>query len=55
MNGLVGYENVCFSAFGDGGDPATEVMLIGEVWQHGYVVVYDQANTMLHFAGRKPY
>jgi hypothetical protein len=55
LNGLPGYENVCFSAFADGGDPTEEVMLVGEVWQHGYVVVYDQGNTMLHFADRKPY
>jgi hypothetical protein len=55
LNGLPGYENVCFSAFADGGDPTEEAMLIGEVWQHGYVVVYDQGNTMLHFANRKPY
>jgi hypothetical protein len=55
LNGLQGYEDVCFSAFGDGGDPTEGAMLIGEVWQHGYVVVYDQGNTMLHFANRKPY
>lgn len=54
LNGLVGYENVCFSAFGDGGD-ITDAQLIGEVWQHGYVVVYDQGKKQLHFADRRPY
>jgi aspergillopepsin I len=55
LNGLPGYENVCFSAFGDGGDPTTDVMIIGEVWQRSYVVAYDQGQKMLHFADRKPY
>lgn len=55
LNGLPGYENVCFSAFGDGGDPSDSVMIIGEVWQRSYVVAYDIGRTMLHIADRRPY
>lgn len=55
LNGLMGYENTCFSAFADGGDPASGEMIIGAVWQRGYVIAYDQGNSMLHFAARKPY
>jgi len=55
LNGLPGYEDVCFSAFADGGDPSVDVMIIGEVWQRGYVVAYDVGRTMLHFASRRPY
>lgn len=54
LNGLIGYEDVCFSAFADGGD-ASESQIIGEVWQHGYAIAYDQGNKMLHFAQRRPY
>lgn len=55
LNGLPGYENTCFSAFADGGDPKTDVMIIGEVWQRSYVVVYDVGGTKLHIAPRRPY
>jgi hypothetical protein len=55
LNGLRGYENTCFSAFGDGGDPSQGEMIIGAVWQRGYVVAYDQGRSMMHFADRKPY
>lgn len=55
LNGLPGYENVCFSAFGDGGDPSTDVQIIGEVWQRNYVIAYDQGRSMIHFANRIPY
>lgn len=54
LNGLPGYENTCFSAFADGGDPS-ESMIIGEVWQRGYVVVYDVGRSQLHIAPRRPY
>ncbi|KAJ4424910.1 hypothetical protein N0V82_000413 [Gnomoniopsis sp. IMI 355080] len=56
LNGLPGYENVCFSAFADGGEnvPGT-TFIIGAVWQRGYVVAYDQTRSMLHFAARTPY
>ncbi|KAF8161716.1 aspartic peptidase domain-containing protein [Mycena galopus ATCC 62051] len=54
---IEGYDDVCFSAFGDGGDATVEdaLFLIGVVWQHAYVVAYDQGNSMLHFAKRTPY
>ncbi len=55
LNGLPGYENVCFSAFADGGDPTETSMIIGEVWQLSYVVAYDQGRGMIHFAKRQPY
>lgn len=57
LNGLPGYEDVCFSAFADGGsDPEADgPMIIGEVWQLGYVVAYDQGRGMLHFAERSGY
>lgn len=56
LNGLQGYEDVCFSAFADGGDPATDgPMIIGEVWQLGYVIAYDQGRGMIHFAERSGY
>lgn len=53
LNGLPGYEDVCFSAFADGGNPQEDgPMIIGEVWQLGYVIAYDQGNQMIHFAER---
>lgn len=53
LNGLQGYEDVCFSAFADGGNPLVDgPMIIGEVWQLGYVIAYDQGNQMMHFAER---
>ncbi|KAJ7787118.1 aspartic peptidase domain-containing protein [Mycena olivaceomarginata] len=54
---IEGYDDVCFSAFGDGGDATVEDALfwIGVVWQHAYVIAYDQGNSMLHFANRAPY
>ncbi|KAI1856921.1 hypothetical protein JX265_000727 [Neoarthrinium moseri] len=52
LNGLPGYENVCFSAFADGG---ADNFIIGAVWQRNYVVAYDQGQSMMHFAKRKPY
>lgn len=56
LNGLPGYEDVCFSAFADGGlNVAGNVFIIGAVWQRSYVVAYDQANSQMHFASRKPY
>jgi hypothetical protein len=55
LNGLLGYENTCFSAFGDGGNPLQGSMIIGAVWQRSYVVSYDQGRKMMHFAARKPY
>lgn len=56
LNGLPGYEDVCFSAFADGGEPTNgNVFIIGAVWQLGYVVAYDVGNTKLHFADRAPY
>lgn len=56
LNGLQGYEDVCFSAFADGGLPGNgNVFLIGEVWQLSYVVAYDQGRSQMHFANRKPY
>ena len=54
LNGIPGYEDVCFSAFADGGGIG-DLMIIGEVWQRSYVVAYDQGQSMLHFANRKPY
>ncbi|KUI73102.1 hypothetical protein VM1G_09149 [Cytospora mali] len=56
LNGLQGYEDVCFSAFADGGVPAIDgPMIIGEVWQLGYVIAFDQGNKMIHFAERSGY
>lgn len=56
LNGLQGYEDVCFSAFADGGIPAIDgPMIIGEVWQLGYVIAFDQGNQMIHFAERSGY
>ncbi|PSR78341.1 aspartic peptidase domain-containing protein, partial [Coniella lustricola] len=56
LNGLEGYEDVCFSAFADGGIPAIDgPMIIGEVWQLGYVIAYDQGNSQIHFAQRSDY
>jgi hypothetical protein len=55
LNGRVGYENTCFSAFADGGKASAGGMIIGAVWQRGYVISYDQGRGMLHFAARKPY
>lgn len=56
LNGLQGYEDVCFSAFADGGIPAVDgPMIIGEVFQLSYVVAYDQGNSMIHFAERSSY
>jgi hypothetical protein len=56
LNGLLGYEDVCFSAFADGGvNTGGDDFIIGAVWQRAYVVAYDQARTMMHFAARKPY
>lgn len=56
LNGLQGYEDVCFSAFADGGNPLLDgPMIIGEVWQLGYVIAYDQGNQMIHFAERSTY
>ncbi|KAK6084367.1 aspartic-type endopeptidase [Seiridium cupressi] len=56
LNGLPGYEDVCFSAFADGG-PNTpgSSFIIGAVWQRSYVVAYDQTRSMMHFAKRTPY
>jgi hypothetical protein len=54
LNGLLGYENTCFSAF-SGGDPELGQMIIGAVWQRAYVVAYDQGRSMMHIAARKPY
>lgn len=55
LNGLPGFENVCFSAFADGGDPSEDVMIIGEVWQRSYVIAFDVGGSQLHFANRIPY
>ena len=56
LNGLEGFENVCFSAFADGGPPGNDtVYIIGEVWQLSYVVAYDQGRSQMHFANRRPY
>jgi hypothetical protein len=55
LNGLEGYEDVCFSAFARGGKANVDEMLIGEVWQRSYVVAYDIGNTKMHFAPRTPY
>lgn len=56
LNGLPGYEDVCFSAFADGGpNVAGSSFIIGAVWQRNYVVAYDQTNSMMHFAKRQPY
>jgi hypothetical protein len=63
LNGLPGFENICFSSIADGG-PLTfiedgtltdNVFIIGEVWQRSHVVAYDIGRTMLHFADRRPY
>lgn len=56
LNGLPGYENVCFSAFnGTEAYGGTFSGIIGEVWQRSYVVAYDQGRSMMHFAQRMPY
>ncbi|KAK6212579.1 hypothetical protein LQW54_005164 [Pestalotiopsis sp. IQ-011] len=56
LNGLPGYEDVCFSAFADGGpNTAGASFIIGAVWQRNYVVGYDVTNSLMHFAKRKPY
>lgn len=56
LNGLEGFENICFSAFADGGPPGNDtVYIIGEVWQLSYVVAYDQGRNQMHFANRRPY
>ena len=56
LNGLPGYENVCFSSFADGGEPGGDnIFIIGEVWQLSYVVAYDVGRSQLHFANRVPY
>ena len=56
LNGLQGYENVCFSAFADGGPPGNgNIYIVGEVWQLSYVVAYDQGRSQMHFANRAPY
>ena len=55
LNGLQGYEDVCFSAFADGGDPSDSVQIIGEVWQRSYVIAFDVGRSMIHFANRRPY
>ena len=56
LNGLPGYEDVCFSAFADGGEPGDDnIFIIGEVWQLSYVVAYDIGRSQLHFANRVPY
>ncbi|KAH8647086.1 aspartic peptidase domain-containing protein [Tricladium varicosporioides] len=52
LNGLPGFEDVCFSSFADGGD---SVFIVGEVWQRSYVVAYDIGRSQLHFANRAPY
>ena len=55
LNGLPGFEDVCFSAFADGGDPGDSLFIIGGVWQRSYVIAYDVGRSMLHFANRRPY
>lgn len=56
LNGLPGYEDVCFSAFADGGlNTPGSSFIIGAVWQRSYVVAYDAAQSLLHFAHRQPY
>lgn len=56
LNGLPGYEDICFSVFADGGDPSGDgFFIIGEVWQRSYVIAYDVRRSMLHFANRRPY
>jgi hypothetical protein len=56
LNGLQGYEDVCFSSFADGGPPGdNNIYIIGEVWQLSYVVAYDQGRSQMHFANRAPY
>lgn len=56
LNGLPGYEDVCFSAFADGGPNVPgNSFIIGAVWQRSYVVAYDQTRSMIHFAARQPY
>ncbi|KAJ4393184.1 hypothetical protein N0V93_002392 [Gnomoniopsis smithogilvyi] len=56
LNGLPGYEDVCFSAFADGGlNIPGNSFIIGAVWQRSYVVAYDQTRSMIHFAARSPY
>ncbi|UZJ53911.1 hypothetical protein CBS101457_003231 [Exobasidium rhododendri] len=55
LNGIEGYEDVCFSSFARGGKASEDEMLIGEVWQRSYVVSYDIGNTKLHIAPRRSY
>lgn len=56
LNGLPGYEDVCFSAFADGGlNYPGSSFIIGAVWQRSYVVAYDQTRSQIHFAARQPY
>ncbi|KAL1897932.1 hypothetical protein Sste5346_003784 [Sporothrix stenoceras] len=55
LNGLPGYENVCFSAIANGGEVAENQQIIGATWQRNYVLAYDQGRNMIHFANRRPY
>ena len=62
LNGLPGFENVCFSSIADGGPataedgtPTNDLFIIGEVWHRSHVVAYDVGRTMMHFAPRRPY
>lgn len=55
LNGLPGYENVCFSAIANGGEVFGNQQIIGATWQRNYVVAYDQGRNMIHFANRRPY
>ncbi len=55
LNGLPGFDDVCFSSVADGGSQYNGQLIIGSTWQRSYVVVYDQGRSMLHFAKRRPY
>ena len=55
LNGLPGYDEVCFSSIADGGDATEGMQIIGSTWQRSYVVAYDQGESMLHFAKRRDY
>lgn len=55
LNGLPGYDNVCFSSIANGGDAYGNQQIIGATWQRSYVVAYDQGRNMMHFAKRRPY
>jgi hypothetical protein len=55
LNGLPGFEDVCFSAFADGGSVGEGLFIIGAVWLRNYVVAFDVGRSMLHFANRSPY